>query len=265
MAAGLRNTGEFCWINMLTPQPAEARGFFGEILGWTYVELPGVGHLVQVGGRDIGGLFDLNGPGTPPGTKPQIGVMVKVDSADASAKQVEALGGRARPPFDIEDRLRMTVCTDPAGAEFDLWESKKGHGTEVDGTTLGAPGWFQGMTTDLDRAVDFYTRLFAWSAETATAAGSTYATFMREGVPVAGMLMITPRMGNVRPHWTTFFTVQDAEQTIRQAVGLGAEVTMRVHIAPGSAGFAALRSPQGVAFGIIEYEALPAGRQPIKS
>jgi predicted enzyme related to lactoylglutathione lyase len=263
MATGPRETGEFCWVNMLTPHPEAARNFFCELLGWTYVELPGVGHLVQVGGRDIGGLFDLHAPRTPPGTKPQIGVMVRVSSADAAKEQVVALGGRARPAFDIDDRLRMTVCHDPTGAEFDVWESRQAHGTEVDGSALGAPGWFQGMTTDLDRAVDFYTRLFAWTAEIGTVPGSSYATFRREGVPVAGMLAITPRMCNVQPHWQTYFTVQDAEQAISLATERGAEVTMRVHLAPGEAGFAALKSPQGVAFGIIERAALPAGEQPI--
>ena len=85
MTTGIRPMGDFCWINMLTPQPADARAFFGRLLDWTYVEMPGMGHRVQVGGRDIGGLFDLDGPNTPPGTPPLIGVMVKVASADATA------------------------------------------------------------------------------------------------------------------------------------------------------------------------------------
>jgi len=55
MAKGTRESGEFCWINMLTPQPEQARAFFGELLGWTYVEMPGIGHRVQVGGHDMGG------------------------------------------------------------------------------------------------------------------------------------------------------------------------------------------------------------------
>ena len=96
MATGMRKTGEFCWINMLTPEPAEARAFFGKLLGWTYFEMPGMGHRVQVGGRDIGGLFDLDGPNTPQGTPPSIGVMVKVENADAVCEKVTALGGKAQ-------------------------------------------------------------------------------------------------------------------------------------------------------------------------
>ena len=61
MATGLRKAGDFCWINMLTPDPSGAMEFFGRVLGWTYFEMPGLGHGMRVGGRDIGGLFDLPG------------------------------------------------------------------------------------------------------------------------------------------------------------------------------------------------------------
>ncbi len=60
----------------------------------------GMGYGVQADGHNIGGLFDLNGPGTPPGSPPMTGVMVKVESADATAEQILALGGTARPAFD---------------------------------------------------------------------------------------------------------------------------------------------------------------------
>jgi predicted enzyme related to lactoylglutathione lyase len=61
-ATALRKAGEFCWINLLTPRPAAAMEFFAAVLGWTYFETPGIGHGIRVGGRDIGGLFDLHGP-----------------------------------------------------------------------------------------------------------------------------------------------------------------------------------------------------------
>ena len=74
MATGIRKAGDFCWINILTPEPAEAMEFFAKVLGWTFFEMPPYGHGVKVGGKDIGGLFDLNGPNCPPGLQPVIGV-----------------------------------------------------------------------------------------------------------------------------------------------------------------------------------------------
>ena len=50
MGIGFREPGEFCWINMLTPRPAEAMGFFAAVLGWTYFEIPGISHGIRVGG-----------------------------------------------------------------------------------------------------------------------------------------------------------------------------------------------------------------------
>ena len=254
MTTGTRKTGEFCWINMLTPQPADARTFFSKVLGWTYVEMTGViGHVVQAGERSIGGLFDLADPNTPKGTPPLIGVMVKVESADAIYKKVTSLGGKAKPPFDIMDAGRMAVCSDPNGAQFDVWEPKKLLGTDADRNHHGAPSWFETMTTDVDRAAKFYSGLFGWTPEVMQMPGSTYTTFKQRTAPVAGMMPITPEMGKLRPHWKTYFTVKDADESAREAVGLGANLCTRMHDVPGIGRFCGITSPQGVTFYIITY------------
>ena len=253
MAVGIRTPGQFCWINMLTPRPAEARDFFSKLLGWTYVELPGVGHLIQVGGRDIGGLFDLESPPTPPGTRPYIGVMVKVDNADATSARVASLGGNAKPAFDIMDNLRMAVCFDPNGAEFDIWESKKGHGTEVDDRLPGAPSWFETMTTDAERAAKFYSGLFGWKHEKVPNSAVDYSVFKRGDMPIAGMLQITPAMGQMPAQWLTYFTVNDAEAAALEAVKLGGKICMTMKEAHGVCRFCSMTSPQGVMFYVVEY------------
>ena len=253
MATGTRKTGEFCWINMLTPQPAEARQFFGQILDWTYFEMPGIGHGVKVAGRDIGGLFDLHGPNTPPGLKPVIGVMVKVDSADAICEKVTSLGGKARPAFDIMDQGRMSVCFDPNGAEFDVWEPKKMLGTDVDSTLHGAPCWFETLTTDVDRATEFYSGLFGWTPDVMPMPGYNYTTFKHGGAFVAGMMKIGPEMGTTRSHWGTYFTVKDVDEAAREAVKLGARLCVPPRDIPGIGRFCGITSPQGVTFYGIKY------------
>jgi uncharacterized protein len=254
MATGIRKAGEFCWINMLTPRPAEARGFFGKLLGWTYMEMPGnMGHVVRVGGRDIGGLFDLAGPQTPPGTPPHIGVMIKVDNADATCAKVTSLGGRAKPPFDVMGNLRMAECFDPAGAEFDIWRPKNAHGTDVDDRLPGAASWFETMTTDAPRAAKFYSDLFGWTHEKAPNSPVDYTVFQREGMPIAGMLPITPEMGKMPAQWLTYFTVTNAEQAASEAVKLGGKICMTMKEAHGVCRFCSMTSPQGVMFYVVEY------------
>jgi hypothetical protein len=250
---GVRKPGEFCWINMLTPQPARAREFFARLLGWTFVEMPGMGHTVRVGGRDIGGLFDTVGPRNPNGTSPVIGVMVKVANADATCARVTALGGTALPAFDIMEAGRMAVCHDPAGAEFDVWESRRGLLTEVDSGLHGAPSWFEVLTTDVDGTGEFYRGLFSWTSESVPMPGSTYTRFTYDSTPVAGMLPITPEMGTMRPGWRTYFTVGDAEEIASEAVRLGATLCMRLRDLPGVGRSCGVTSPQGVTFCVIEY------------
>ena len=245
--------GAFCWINMLMSQPAQAREFFATLLGWTYEEIPGLGHSMQVGGRNIGGLFDLDGPNTPPGTPPMIGVMVKVENADATAEQVNSLGGQARPAFDIMDSGRMAVCFDPNGAQFDVWEPKKMLGTDADSTLHGAPSWFETLTTDVDSAAKFYSSLFGWTPEVMPMPVSKYTVFKHGTTSVAGAMQITPQMGNMRTHWKTYFTVNDADETARVAVELGAKLCMTIKDIPGVGRFCGIKSPQGVTFFVVQY------------
>ncbi len=109
MATGMRKSGDFCWVNMLTPQPAEAREFFGKLFGWTNSEIPRMGHKALVNGHEIAGIFDLEGPNAAPGTPPHVGALIKVDSADATCEKVRSLGGQARPAFDITDQGRYVI------------------------------------------------------------------------------------------------------------------------------------------------------------
>ena len=253
MAKRTRNPGEFCWINMITPQSQEARTFFAAMLGWTYGELPGMGHYIEVGGSRIGGLYDLSGPDMPPGTRPHIGVMVKVASADATAEKAISLGGSAKSAFDISDQGRMSMCTDPNGAAFDLWQPIKGQGTDVDSTLHGAPSWCESLTTDVDRGAAFYRDLFGWTSEDMPMPGMRYTIFKRGGESLAGMMAITPAMGLVPPHWSTYFTVRNTDELLAKAVPLGAKVVVEPQNVPGTGRFAGVISPQGVAFHVIQY------------
>jgi hypothetical protein len=253
MRTGRRGAGEFCWINILSSQLSEAKSFFGALFGWTYVEMPGMGYRVQVGGREIGGLWDLANPGTPPGTPPGIGVMVKVDSADATVNKVISLGGKAKPAFDIMEQGRMAECFDPNGAQFDLWEPKRSHGADADSSLHGSPSWHETMTTDVARASAFYTSLFGWKAEVMPMEGFEYTSFKLGEEFVAGMMAITPEMGPIPPHWAVYFTVDDVDRTVREALALGAASCVPAQDIPGVGRFSGLTSPQGVMFYVIKY------------
>ncbi len=254
MTTGTRKFGEFAWFNILTPQPDAACEFFAALLGWTFADIPG-GHLVKAAGHDIGALFDTAGPNSPPGTRPMIGVMLKVSNADEVSKRVLALGGVARPAFDIADQGRMVVCEDPNGAQFDVWQPNKSQLTDVDSMVHGAPSWFETMTTDVARATTFYRELFGWTSEAGPLPppNTAYTTFKLNGAPVAGLMAITPQMGDVRPHWGVYFTVSDTDVVVRGAERLGAVTCVTARDIEHVGRFAGFTSPQGVTFYVIAY------------
>ena len=91
MTTGVRRPGEFCWINMLTPEPAKAREFFGSLLDWTYVEIPGMGHIVKVG------------------------------NADETARAAAALGAKiCTPMMEVPGVGRFCAIASPQGVPFEI-------------------------------------------------------------------------------------------------------------------------------------------------
>ena len=251
MTTGMRRTHDFCWINVMSGEAQKAREFFGELLHWDFGAMPGVpgGQLILVGGRVAGALMDLDECGTPP----HIGVMIKVDSADAGAAKVDVLGGKAEAPMDVLANGRMAMCSDPNGAVFALWQAKAEAGIDVDGRAHGAPTWFETLTSDADRAAEFYGALFGWTVAQQPMPEATYTLFSLGAEPIAGAMPILPRMGAMTSHWKTFFAVDDADAAARQAVALGGTLCMPVQDIPDVGRFGMLQSPQGVAFYILEY------------
>lgn len=252
MPTRLREPGEFCWINILTADVENAKAFFKAVLGWTFGEIPGMGWSIRVGPSLIGGLFDLGGPQTPPGASAGIGVMVKVDDADAAAARAKELGGDARPAIDLGAPGRMAELFAPDGAEIDVWEPRGMPGTDVDPLQPGAPSWFEAVTRDVDRSAAFYRGLFGWTSESALTGASGYIEFRCRGEMVAGLLP-TPEGLDLPPHWGVYITVKDVDAAAKLAGEIGGTVCLAPRDIPNVGRYASLRSPQGISFHVIHY------------
>jgi len=254
MTTGLRKNNDFCWVNMITPRPAEAKRFFTALFGWTYVELPMVnGWEFQVQGKSVGAMFDCDDARTPKGTPPLLQPAIKLESADDFAVRAAALGGTARPPMDIFDFGRMVVCNDPDGAQLDGWQPRKNQGTDADSNAHGAPSWFQVMVRDGDRGQKFYTQLFGWKAQVFPERGG-YVVFSLGDRQVAGMMQISEMTGPQEPHWSVWLSSDDVDETARRTTALGGKLCLEPHDIPDIGRFIAATSPQGVPFHAISWK-----------
>ena len=114
----LMKHGAFGWSELMTTDLGAARSFYGALFGWTFEDFLGAGApytLVKVDGDPVGGMMTL--PPECAGMPPAWGVYVTVEDVDATARQVETLGGKLlRPPEDIPDIGRFCVLQDPQGA-----------------------------------------------------------------------------------------------------------------------------------------------------
>lgn len=113
--------GAFCWNELNTRDMDGAKGFFHELLGWTYhnnPDSPSPYAVIHNDGRPNGGILQMNEEwGDIP---PHWSVYFTVADIDADVEQLQALGGQLHHgPFDTSVG-RMAVVADPDGAPFHL-------------------------------------------------------------------------------------------------------------------------------------------------
>ena len=115
--------GALSWNELLTPDPATAARFYGELLGWTteVVDMgEGMGDYTVFhveGGNEQG----IAGAVTPPmeGMPPAWLVYFIVDDCDAAAALAAEQGGTVMgAPMDIPGTGRLVPVQDPQGAMF---------------------------------------------------------------------------------------------------------------------------------------------------
>jgi predicted enzyme related to lactoylglutathione lyase len=112
--------GAFSWCELVTPDVAAAKEFYGPLFGWTLKEGP-IGTIpytvIEAGGREIGGMAPP--PPNQPTMPPTWGVYITVDDIEATVEQAKALGGQVLlPPISIEGTGKFTLIQDPQGATF---------------------------------------------------------------------------------------------------------------------------------------------------
>lgn len=118
----------FCWSELNTRDPAQAKRFYGALFGWEYapMDFPGSGYdLVKVGGRPVGGILTMTKEwGDMPSSWT---VYFNVGDIGAAVKRVEAGGGRVLKPVFDTPVGPVAVIADPDGACFSLVQLKE-HG-----------------------------------------------------------------------------------------------------------------------------------------
>lgn len=116
--------GAACWADLRTHHPAEARHFYHELFGWSFVEgeQDHSGYLhIKNGEQFIGGISP--GPGGDTQIPPHWLIYFQVSECDATAAKAKGLGAQFFvEPASMSGVGRFAVLKDPQGAVFALFQ-----------------------------------------------------------------------------------------------------------------------------------------------
>jgi uncharacterized protein len=254
------NDGEFCWVDLATPDTDKSARFYGELMGWEFepaeapegVDIGGYGNFTY-NGKPAAGMARIMQEGQPPAWSSY----VKVSDSDATAAKVRDAGGTVvLGPLDIPGGAgRMTACQDTEGAFISTWEPGSDQGAELV-NEVGAWTWNNLMSRDPDAAGDFYGTVFGWSRSQPDGAPEFIWNWQLEGQRWPEGLAGLTRMGSempvdAPPHWQVYLAVANIDEAIAKTESGGGRVVFGPQDTP-VARFAVAFDPDGAAFALME-------------
>ena len=114
--------------------------------------------------------------------------------------------------------------------------------------------WNELITTDVEKAKEFYTNLLGWGTE-AMPGGMPYTIVKAGDIQAGGMMARTPEMGEVPPHWMAYIAVDDVDDVVSKVESLGGQIYAPATDIPGVGRFSIIADPTGAAVGLITLKA----------
>ncbi len=243
--------GSPCWTDLWTSDVEGSRAFYNGLFGWE----------AQEPSPEFGGYFMFTREGVPvAGAMGSMGDMpadntwkiyLSSDDIDKTVKAAEAEGAQIiGSPMAVADLGSQAVLIDPTGAQLGTWQA----GTFPGFTVLsehGAPSWFELFTREHASAVAFYRSVFGWEVNTVGDSDEFRYTTMREPAgesELAGIMDATAFLpAGVPAHWSIYWEVEDAQETVAKVMALGGSVIEDVKETPYGR-LATVTDPAGAQF-----------------
>lgn len=225
MAAGSEHRPEtFVWRDLVTPDTAAARTFYGSLFGWEFEEIAGAGYsVVRCDGEAIGGLVDAKRTGDEIRSALWL-CALSVPDVDASVRAVIEAGGHViRKADEVPDRGRVAVVADAEGAVLQLVRTSQGD------PVAREPArhrwlWTELISNEPERAVAFYRAVFRYDPVAAPGRPDSFRLLGPGGKPCAGITK-NP-FAETKSAWIPFVRVDDPAAMCRKAAELGGRVVV---------------------------------------
>lgn len=248
-------SGRPAWINLASTGVHDARAFYAQLFGWVYEDQSGGLDrylLIRQGDHVVGSIMDarhIDGA-----VESEWDVLLDVADVHGAVARVADHGGAPREnPEPVGDYGWQAYVADPGGAVIGLWQRRAMEGLEVSGEP-GTPVWFEVMSTDYDRAVDFYRTICGWEIVPLGGEeehGVRYATNGAGNEAVAGVCDAASWLGDGPSFWRIYFAVDDVDRALQRVAQLGGRLLDGPMDSPFGR-LATVEDPQGAMFQIIQ-------------
>jgi predicted enzyme related to lactoylglutathione lyase len=264
-ASAEQHTGKVIWVDLVTPDAAVAKQFYGALFGWTFRDVPGDPNytLAMLDDEPVAGFFHK---ALAPGEKRQPAwlTFLSVPDVDAAQRVVVANGGKVlSKPRTFPRRGRQAVLADPDGAVFAIMAAQGGDPPDY----LAAPGewiWSSVLVHDVKRESAFYRSLFnyevydlaseqAESDQTESDGPARHFVLAKDEFARAGLNALPADAVRRHPHWMNFVRVTDASVAAQKALSLGGRVLVEPRADRHGGRLAILADPSGAPFGVMEW------------
>ncbi len=248
------HSGKFIFVELVTPDLASAKTFYGGLFGWTFrdVQIGTVRYVeASLDDRPVAGMA-YRPIASGERRQPAWLSFVSVTDVDAVDKAAVRNGARSlSAPHDVAGRGRIAVLADPQGAVFALMSSASGDPPDE----LPDPGewiWASLYTSNPDAEAAFYQTLVDYEVFDTPDPGSEPHPILASGGYARASVNELPSARS-HAHWLNYIRVDDAAATVTKAVALGGKVLLTPRDDRHGGKVAIVADPQGAPFGLLEW------------
>ncbi len=248
--------GQFSWVDLMAHDIEKAKAFYGSLFGWTATDQDTQGGppyvMFRLDGHDVAGMGQMNDEMKSQGVPPIWNSYVNVDEVNAATEKATELGGTViMPPMQVLSAGSMAIIQDSTGAMLSLWQKNEHIGARL----VNVPGtfsWNELATRDVEKAREFFGKLFGWTFEDNPHAQSKYYVIMNGERQNGGMLQMDENWGDMPPYWGVYFTVDNCATAVDKVGQLGGRTIMPPFDLPFGR-IAVVQDDQGSAFSLFEF------------
>ena len=251
-----RHVGKVVLVQLVTPDLAVAKRFYGGLFGWRFRDL-------QLGGDDYSEAF-LDGQfvagllhkAVASGERRQSSWLTFLSVADVDAARSLAVAHGAKvllAPHTIPGRGREAVLADPQGAVFAVLAS-----SAVDPPDeMADPGewiWSSLSTPDPEANAGFYQTLFGYEVfELPADEGARHLMLASDNYARASANPLPSNRPDGRPYWLNYIHVEDVAAMSAKVISLGGRVLVEPRMDRHGGKVAIVADPLGAPFGLLEW------------